>query len=551
MNAPLRLQGVSHRYRRTVALDDVSVTFPTGKVVGVIGPDGVGKSTLLGLVAGARRIQRGRVEALGGDMGRSAHRRQVCARVAYMPQGLGRNLYAELSVRENLEFFSRLFGQGAEEREARIAHLLSATGLAPFPDRPAGKLSGGMKQKLGLCCALIHDPDLLVLDEPTTGVDPLSRLQFWELIDAIRARRPGMSVLVSTAYMEEAEDFDWLAVMDAGRVIATGTPSELVAQAGAGGLEDAYRALRAGSNAAPPPVVAPPPRRAPQEGEPVITARGLTRKFGDFTAVDGVSFEIRRGEIFGFIGPNGCGKSTTMKMLCGLLPASSGQAEVFGAPVAAGRTEARRRLGYMSQAFSLYGELTVRQNLDLHARLFSLPPDRREARIKELVDRFGLEAHLPARADRLPLGVRQRLSLAVAVIHDPPLLILDEPTSGVDPDARDEFWRLLQEMSAERGVTIFVSTHFLSEAERCDRVALMDRGRVLACDTPRALAEAVGAEDLEAAFVAHLRAEAGEEEAAPPAFDAPAGARRPAQGARFSLTRAAAYAHRETLELLR
>lgn len=548
MTEPVRLSGVSHRYKRTVALDDVTLEIPGGRLVGIIGPDGVGKSTLLGLVAGARKLQAGSVQALGGEMGRAGHRRRVCARVAYMPQGLGRNLYAELSVRENLEFFARLFGQGAAEREARIAHLLEATGLAPFPDRPAGKLSGGMKQKLGLCCALIHDPDLLVLDEPTTGVDPLSRLQFWELIAAIRARRPGMSVIVSTAYMDEAERFDWLAVMDAGRVIGQGAPEALTA--GAESLEAAYRALRDGAREAPAP---PPRRRAPRDGEPVISARNLTRKFGDFTAVDEVSFDIRQGEIFGFIGPNGCGKSTTMKMLTGLLPASSGEAEVFGAPLRAGKSEARRRLGYMSQAFSLYGELSVAQNLDLHARLFALPAERRAARIAELSHRFGLAPHMADRADRLPLGVRQRLSLAVAVIHDPPLLILDEPTSGVDPEAREAFWRLLQELSAERGVTIFVSTHFLTEAERCDRVALMHEGRVLACDTPAALTESVGAEDLEAAFVAYLRADEDADAApATTAFEPPAQARaaRPASGW-FSPGRAAAYGRREMLELLR
>jgi ribosome-dependent ATPase len=484
-------------------------------------------------------------------MGHARHRRRVCARVAYMPQGLGRNLYAELSVRENLEFFARLFGQGPEEREARIARLLAATGLAPFPDRPAGKLSGGMKQKLGLCCALIHDPDLLVLDEPTTGVDPLSRLQFWGLIESIRARRPEMSVLVSTAYMDEAERFEHLAVMDAGRVIAEGAPDALIADAGADSLEAAYRALR---TAGETPAQAEPPRRAAHDGPPVISARGLTRRFGDFTAVDGVSFDIRQGEIFGFIGPNGCGKSTTMKMLTGLLPASEGEAQLFGAPLKAGNTAARRRLGYMSQAFSLYGELSVRQNLDLHARLFSLPADRREGRLAELVERFGLAPHLDARADRLPLGVRQRLSLAVAIIHDPPLLILDEPTSGVDPEARDGFWRLLQELAAERGTTIFVSTHFLSEAERCDRVALMNAGRVLACDAPARLIEDAGAEDLEGAFIAVLRREAGETDAAgdaePPA---PPERRTPRSAASnwFSPARAGAYARREMLELLR
>ena len=547
MSAPaMRVAGVSHRYGQVLALDGLTLEIPAGRLAGIIGPDGVGKSTLLGLLAGARRLQSGRIEALGGSMGEAGHRRRVASRIAYMPQGLGRNLYAELSVRENLAFFGRLFGQGRAERDRRIASLLAATGLDPFPDRPAGKLSGGMKQKLGLCCALIHDPDLLILDEPTTGVDPLARGQFWDLVGEIRARRPGMSVVVSTAYMDEAARFDWLAAMDAGRVIASGTPAEISAEAGAEDLEAAFRALRPGERK---PALTIPPRGEDGAGT-VIEARGLTRRFGDFAAVDGVDFEIRRGEIFGFLGSNGCGKSTTMKMLCGLLPPSEGEARVFGRPVdGRGGREARRRLGYMSQAFSLYGELTARRNLDLHARLFELPPETRRARIAELSERFGLSAHLDQRADALPLGVRQRLSLAVAVIHAPPLLILDEPTSGVDPDARDDFWRLLAELAREQGVTIFVSTHFMAEAELCDRVALMHAGRVLACDAPAAIVAEAGARSFEEAFVAHLRAAQGPQPEAPPPPEAGETAEPPSGW--FSAARFAAFAARETLELVR
>jgi ribosome-dependent ATPase len=538
----IQVTGVSHRYRRVRALDEVTVEIPAGRIAGLIGPDGVGKSTLLGLIAGARRLQSGSVRALGGEIGDAAHRRAVCARIAYMPQGLGRNLYAELSVRENLDFFGRLFGRRAAEREERIARLLAATGLAPFADRPVGKLSGGMKQKLGLCCALIHDPDLLILDEPTTGVDPPARGQFWDLVGSIRTRRPGMSVLVSTAYMEEAERFDWLAAMDGGRVLATGTPAELIARTGAATLEAAYRTLRSG---APRPPLRRP--RGTDAGPPVISARGLTRRFGDFIAVDDVSFDIARGEVFGFIGSNGCGKSTTMRMLTGLLPPSSGEARLFDRPLGGDGRAARRRIGYMSQGFSLYGELTVRQNLELHARLFALPPGRRRPRIAELVARFGLAAHLDQPARALPLGVRQRLSLAVAVIHEPPLLILDEPTSGVDPEARDAFWDLLFELSRDHGVTIFISTHFMTEAERCDRVALMHAGRVLACDTPARLVAAAGAHDLEEAFVTHLRAA----EPTPPDASPPASTASAPPDARFSFTRLAAYARRESLELVR
>ena len=321
-----RLHEVGLRYGKTCALDEVSLDVPAGCMVGLIGPDGVGKSSLLALVAGARAIQTGRVEVLGGDMADAGHRRTTCPRIAYMPQGLGRNLYPTLSVRENLDFFARLFGHVGGERRRRIEALTRATDLFPFLDRPAGKLSGGMKQKLGLCCALIHDPDLLILDEPTTGVDPLSRRQFWELIDAIRANQPGMSVLVATAYMEEAAHFDWLAAMDGGRVLATGTPSTLLERAGASTLDAAFIRLLPEEKRRGYREVEIPPRPAEADGEVAIEAQDLTMRFGDFTAVDHVSLRITRGEIFGFLGSNGCGKTTTMKMLTGLLPPSEGRA---------------------------------------------------------------------------------------------------------------------------------------------------------------------------------------------------------------------------------
>jgi ribosome-dependent ATPase len=364
----------------------------------------VGKSSLLSIIAGARQVQSGDVFVLDGDIRDAAHRAAICPRIAYMPQGLGKNLYADLSVRENIEFFGRLFGQSRSERDARIAELLKSTGLAPFSDRPAKKLSGGMRQKLGLCCCLIHDPDLLILDEPTTGVDPLSRRQFWELIDRMRSRRRGMSVVVATAYMEEAERFDWLAAMNAGKVLATGSPAELKAATGAASVEDAFVALlpehlRGGHHG-----LKIPPLRI-LDTEPVIAARDLTCRFGDFTAVDRVSFTIERGEIFGFLGSNGCGKTTTMKMLTGLLPPTEGEALLFGQPLKAGDMSSRYRVGYMSQSFSLYTELTVRQNLDLHAHLFHLPAQKAKARTAELVVRFGLGDYLDQRTLDLPLGI--------------------------------------------------------------------------------------------------------------------------------------------------
>nr|WP_305824760.1 ribosome-associated ATPase/putative transporter RbbA [Massilia brevitalea] len=543
-----QVAGLALRYRGAVALDGIDLDLPAGRMVGLIGPDGVGKSSLLGVLAGARRIQQGSIRVLGGDLGSSAFRRQACPRIAYMPQGLGRNLYPTLSVEENLQFFARLFGQEAAQRRTRIDLLTHSTGLHAFLDRPAGQLSGGMKQKLGLCCALIHDPDLLILDEPTTGVDPLARAQFWDLIAAIRSQRPGLSVLVATAYMDEAQRFDWLVALDGGRVLAADTPRGLLARTASASLEQAFVALlpaqrRLGYR--PLGAVRPPPA---SEGEPAVEARALVRRFGDFVAVQDVSFRIARGEIFGFIGSNGCGKTTTMKMLAGLLEPSSGSALLFGRPAGGRERAARLRVGYMSQGFSLYQELSVRQNLLLHARLYDLPEARAEARCGEVARRFGLDSVLDALPRRLPLGMRQRLSLAVAMVHAPELLILDEPTSGVDPVARDGFWEEMLRLSREDGVTIFISTHFMNEAQRCDRVALMHAGRVLASGPPDDLRRERGADSLEDAFIGWLREAEGN--VLPAALPPAAG---PAQGGRAGgwLRRAGSYCWRETLELRR
>ncbi len=561
----VRLQAVGLSYGNVCALDAVTLDLPAGCMIGLIGPDGVGKSSLLSLIAGARAVQQGRLEVLGGDIADATHRRLTCPRIAYMPQGLGKNLYPTLSVFENVDFFGRLFGFGRRERERRIGELLRSTGLARFADRPAGKLSGGMKQKLGLCCALIHDPDLLILDEPTTGVDPLSRRQFWELIDTIRGSRPGMSVIVATAYMEEAARFDWLAAMNAGKVLATGAPAELLAQTGASTLDAAFiallpEALRLGHRE-----VVMPPRPAGGEDAAAIEAEHLTKRFGDFTAVDDVSFRIERGEIFGFLGSNGCGKTTTMKMLTGLLAASSGTARLFGREVDPDDIEVRRRVGYMSQAFSLYSELTVRQNLELHARLFAMPAGEIPGRIDELTQRFGLAGVMDTLPDALPLGIRQRLSLAVALIHRPDILILDEPTSGVDPVARDDFWQILSDLSRKENVTIFVSTHFMNEAELCDRISLMHAGKVLVSDTPAAIIATRSAATLEEAFVAYLQDAIGETGAAPSAAS-PAAMQMPPPTAAtvarhhapsskvrqfFDFRRMFAYTRREALELRR
>jgi ribosome-dependent ATPase len=544
------LENVTHLYGTTRALDDVTLALPEGRMIGLIGPDGVGKSTLLALVAGVRRLQSGAVSALGGDMSDARHRAACAARIAYMPQGLGRNLYPTLSVYENLDFFGRLFGQGAREREARIAELLASTGLDPFPDRPAGQLSGGMKQKLSLCCALIHDPDLLILDEPTTGVDPLSRRQFWDLIDRIRARRPGMSVAVATAYMEEAERFDWLAALNDGKIIGAGAPAELRARTGEKTLDAAFIALLPQEARADHGAVVSPPL---VEGEGyAIEAENLTCRFGKFTAVDHVNFRIRRGEIFGVLGSNGCGKSTTMKMLTGLLAPTEGEALLFGQKLDAGDMATRRRVGYMSQSFSLYSELSVRQNLALHAQLFELPEPGATARVKEMLARFDLDEVADQKPESLPLGMRQRLQLAVAVLHKPEVLILDEPTSGVDPIARDSFWRLLIGLSREDGVTIFISTHFMNEAERCDRISLMHAGKVLAVGAPAALVAAHGKGDLEQTFISYLeQAGEGAEPAEAAGFSAPRAGAGAGAIRRFDPARLWAYARREAMEILR
>jgi ribosome-dependent ATPase len=549
-----RVKGVSHRYGPTVALDGVSIDIPSRIMVGVIGPDGVGKSTLLGLIAGVKIIQVGEVVVFDKNLGDTRNLREIRGRIAYMPQGLGRNLYPTLSVFENIDFFGRLFGQGADERRARITELLTATGMEKFEARPAGKLSGGMKQKLSLCCALINDPDRLILDEPTTGVDPLSRGQFWDLINTIRARRPQMSVIVATAYMDEAERFDWLMAMDDGKIIATGNLRELLDKTGEPNLDEAFIALMPEAKRALHQKVVVRPRVASPDETPAIAAEGLTRKFGDFVAVDHVSFKIPPGEIFGFLGSNGCGKSTTMKMLVGFLPATSGTCQLFGQPMGSDDMQARRNVGYMTQAFSLYGELTVGQNLELHAELYHLPKEKITARIEDLLERYDMKAFVDARPDRLPLGIKQRLQLAVAVLHEPAILILDEPTSGVDPIARDAFWRTLIDLSRDEGVTIFVTTHFMNEAERCDRISLMHAGRVLAVGAPHDLVKERGSASLEDCFVGYLAEAAGiDMSKAPPPQAGAAGAEAAslAPPKRFSLGRLWAYARRETVELLR
>ncbi|AHZ70794.1 MAG: ribosome-associated ATPase/putative transporter RbbA [Pseudomonas sp.] len=547
----LQATGLQHRYGQQQVLTDITFSLPAGTRCGLIGPDGAGKSSLLGLIAGVKTLQDGQLDVLSGSIQDRRHRISLYSRIAFMPQGLGGNLYPELSISENIHFFATLFGLSGAECDQRMQSLLLATDLQRFAERPAGKLSGGMKQKLGLCCALIHEPDLLILDEPTTGVDPLSRRRFWELIDDVRRQRPQLTLLVATAYMEEAEQFEHCLMLDGGKLIAAGLTRDLGAATPSGKLDEAFTHFQGDSGRDNQPLVIP--ARTNATADIAIEAHDLTLRFGDFTAVDKVSFAIGRGEIFGFLGSNGCGKTTTMKVLTGLIPASEGRATLLGNPVNAKDLATRKRVGFMSQSFSLYGELSVRQNLDLHARLFDLPKAESAQRIDELIQRFNLGsvAHQPSGA--LPLGLRQRLSLAVAVLHRPEVLILDEPTSGVDPAARDDFWRLLIELSREQGVTIFLSTHFMNEAQRCDRISLMHAGKVLACDTPAALQLQFKGQTLEAAFVTCLEQAQGPiATAAPPTpIDTTLAPVAPMQDSRFSFGRLRALASRESKELLR
>ena len=556
MSNIIECNALTVRYKSTTAIHNIALSIPAGLTVGIIGPDGVGKSTLLSLIAGERVMQKGQLQVLGGDIRDEKHRAAICSDIAYMPQGLGKNLYPTLSVEENLQFFAKLFGHNRAQRRIRIDNLTKRTGLYPFLSRPAGKLSGGMKQKLGLCCALIHDPRLLILDEPTTGVDPLARSQFWSLIKDIRKAQPNITVLVATAYMDEAQQFDHLIALNAGEILASGSPASLLEETQTTNLEAAFIALLPAGAKQQHRNVVVQPYKASEHMQTAIAAKNLTMKFGDFTAVNNVSFTIGKGEIFGFLGSNGCGKSTTMKMLTGLLPQTSGEAWLLGSPLVANDINTRYRVGYMSQSFSLYTELTVRQNLTLHAKLFKVASKILNSRVDEMLNRFALSHHQHSLPNDLPLGIRQRLSLAVAMVHKPEVLILDEPTSGVDPVARDNFWQLLISLARKDGVTIFISTHFMNEAVRCDRISLMHAGEVLVTDTPQAIKASKSADTLEQAFIDYLvEAQTPENQTQNTEQSAPEGvsadkATPPNKRAK-GLRRLLSYASRETLELIR
>lgn len=547
MEPLVHLDGVSKSFGATAAVAGVSATIPAGQVTGLVGADGAGKTTLLRLMAGLLAPDGGGVTAT--------------AELGYMPQRFG--LYEDLSVSENLSLYADLRGLAPAEHAATFARLLAFSGLAGFEARPAGKLSGGMKQKLGLACALVATPRLLLLDEPSVGVDPVSRRELWRMVHDLAAH--GVGVVWSTAYLDEAERCHGVLLLDGGRLVHAGPPKELTARmvgrsfavrdardrravqvaarrlpaisdaliqgaavrlviaAGAAPpspaelgapeavvepvaprFEDAFIALldRQGG---PPPALPEAVRHARPRGGAVVEAAGLSRRFGDFTAVDRVSFTVAPGEIFGLLGPNGAGKSTTFRMLCGLMPPSAGVARVAGIDLARAAPEAKQRLGYMSQKFSLYPDLSVRQNLDFFAGVYGLSGARRKALCGAMLDVFGLDALADSDAGQLPLGFKQRLALAAAILHGPDILFLDEPTSGVDPLIRREFWGHINALAAD-GVAVLVTTHFLDEAEYCDRIGIVYRGRLIALGSPDHIRASTGAATLEDAFVALVAA---------------------------------------------
>ncbi|OOG62147.1 ATP-binding cassette domain-containing protein [Sinorhizobium sp. A49] len=537
----VRISGVVKRFGKDApALDHVDGDILGGRITGLVGPDGAGKTTLIRLMTGLMLPDEGTVAVLGFDTAKDAA--SIQASIGYMPQRFG--LYEDLSVQENLDLYADLRGLPLVERTATYDQLLEFTDLKRFTSRLAGKLSGGMKQKLGLACALLRKPRLLLLDEPGVGVDPISRRDLWKMVENLTAS--GIGVVWSTAYLDEAEACDRVLLLNEGKLLFEGAPAELTGRvadrvfkiSGTTGRKrealahyldadgvvdgviqgDAIRLVMASGFAVPEAptdttgtaaqaTVAPPRFEdafidmlgggpggrsklaevqtpfANEDGKPVIEAHGLTKRFGDFTAADDISFDIPRGQIFGLLGPNGAGKSTTFKMLCGLLKPSVGEGRVAGFDLRRDAAEARNRLGYMAQKFSLYGDLSVAQNLNFFAGVYGLSGSRKRERTRLMVEIFGFGRLLDMSAKDLPLGLKQRLALACAVLHEPEALFLDEPTSGVDPITRREFWTHINGL-VEKGVTVLVTTHFMDEAEYCDRISLIYRGRSIALGSP-------------------------------------------------------------------
>jgi len=463
----IELRGLTRKFGAVTAVDALSFDVPAGTLFGLVGPDGAGKTTTLRMLAGVLRPSGG--DAIVGGVSVARDPEGVKHRVAYMSQRFG--LYTDLTVRENIDFYADLYQVPKAERGPRLERLYKFSGLGPFEDRLAGKLSGGMKQKLSLCSALIHHPQIMLLDEPTFGVDPISRRELWAIIREMVA--DGMTVVVATSTPDEAERCDDVVLLDQGRV----QPGKRVV--------------------APPALVHP---EAHLGAEHQVSVSGLTRRFGDFTAVDNVSFDVAAGEVFGFLGPNGAGKTTTIRMLTGLLAPTEGTGVVAGHDVRTDAEWIKQRIGYMSQAFSLYNDLTVEENLQFFGGLYEVTGARGEERRAWALEMAGLTDQRTRMTAELPLGYKQRLALGCAVLHEPPILFLDEPTSGVDPAARRAFWELIYGF-ADRGTTVFVSTHHMDEAEYCHRIALMNRGKLIALDKPAALKAELGVPTLEDVFV--------------------------------------------------
>jgi ABC-2 type transport system ATP-binding protein len=543
------------------ALSDLSIEVPAASITALVGPDGAGKTTFVRLSAGLLRPDRGNLQVLGLDV--AQHPQVVQDRISYMPQRFG--LYEDLSVQENLDLYADLHGVPQHLRQSRYARLMEMTDLGPFRARLAGKLSGGMKQKLGLACTLVRSPELLLLDEPTVGVDPLSRRELWQIVEQL-IQGEKIAALIATAYLDEAERCARVYLLREGRLLAGGTPAELreraaglvqVAEPAAGEaprvlqarlladrarvvdavpeagavrfirragadavlphsrsvaprLEDAFMLLLDADAAAPATVTTatPPAAAAAHDAEPVIRVQHLMRRFGDFVAVADTSFEVRRGEVFGLLGPNGAGKTTTFRMLCGLLPPSGGQLRVAGVDMRHARAAARSHIGYVSQKFALYGNLSVEDNLRFFAGAYGLTGAALQRQLQRAYAEFDLQDVKRMPSGRLPGGFRQRLAMAAALLHEPEILFLDEPTSGADPHARRAFWRRITALAAA-GTTVVVTTHFMEEAEYCDRIVILDAGRVLALGTPaevRALAGSGAAMNMEQAFIGVVEA---------------------------------------------
>lgn len=479
----IQLSSLTRCFGFLTAVDNLTLSIPEGELFGLVGSDGAGKTTTMRMLAGVLDYTSGEAKILGCN---SRDLTVVQGEIGYMSQRFG--LYPDLTVAENIRFYADLFDVPAAERIARARRLLTFSGMAPFTDRHAGRLSGGMKQKLGLCCALIHTPKLLLLDEPTNGVDPVSRRDFWRILNDLR--KEGVTIVVATAYLDEAERCDRVGLLHNGRLLACDTPQNLTklvkSNQRAPSLEDVFVDLMGEQELAmPQPSVHSPTEQQPgaEASSPAVSLEQISKHFGNFIAVNGISLTVPKGQIFGFLGPNGAGKSTTIRMLCGILSPTSGKGSVAGFDITAEPERIKENIGYMSQRFSLYEDLTVEENIAFYAGIYRLAPDKRSERTEWVIRMAGLTERRSSRANELSGGWRQRLALGCAILHEPSIIFLDEPTSGVDPLSRRRFWDLIRTL-ARGGVTVFVTTHYMDEAEYCDRLALIYRGELVAVGTP-------------------------------------------------------------------